>query len=256
MARRVPSQLACPKAAISIALWDSGPETVSLGTRWHTRPRTNAHNHDVSSRARTLLTPRAMRTSLSSLLAFSTPLAIALAQLACGGRVDGVPNPGTNPPASSTEPTLGGGSSSSSGTAGGKATTPSADPAESCKLSCDEGHTSQNGELPCAPGYACYTRTCGGTTIACTGPAGLCEEPDCLGYTQKVKSCPPGATCEAQQFCDVTLICEKSDAQCDGLPACDEEDQEVANATECAKNGAACYSRTECGGRVFCVKGQ
>lgn len=185
-------------------------------------------------------------------------LFLGLVAIACGGRVDGVPSSGTSPPASSTEPTLGssGGSSSGGGSSGGKATTPSADPAESCKLSCDDGHEVRQGDLPCAPGYACYTRTCGGTTIECTGPAGLCEEPDCLGYTQRVKACPPGATCEVQQFCDVALICEKSDAQCDGVPGCDEDDQEVANATECAKNGAACYSRSMCGARVFCVKGQ
>ena len=200
-----------------------------------------------------MLSARGMRTSLTFLLPFVTPLAIALAQVACGGRVDGVPSNGsttTSPPASSTEPVPG------NTTGNGPGSARPADPPPSCELACDDGHQIQVGELPCAPGYACYTRSACGKSIACTGPAGLCEEPDCLGSTQQVKACPPGATCELQRFCDVTLICEKTDAQCDGLPGCDEEDQEVANATECAKHGAACYSRTGCGDRVFCVKGQ
>lgn len=202
--------------------------------------------------AHTLLRARAMRT------AFLPLVAIVLAQLACGGRVDGVPSDSssTSPPASSTEPTPGAGGSSSGGTTGNGpgGARPSNDPA--CELACDDGHEVAQGELPCAPGYACYTRSACGKSIACTGPAGMCEQPACLGYTQEVKACPSGATCETQHLCGVTLICEKTDAQCDGIPACDEDSQEVANATECAKNGPACYSRAECGGRIYCVRGQ
>jgi hypothetical protein len=217
-----------------------------------TRPRrANLDIQRGSARARALLAARAMRAS------FLLLIAVVVAQLGCGGRVDGVPSGGTtSPPGSSTEPPLGaGGGGSSTGSGASKATTPA--PTQPCDLACDEGHEIAQGELPCAPGYACYTRSACGKSIACTGPAGLCEDPGCLGITQEVKACASGATCEIQRFCNVTLICEKTDAQCDGLPACDEGDQEVASATACVKGGGAgCYSRTECGGRIYCVENQ
>jgi hypothetical protein len=195
-----------------------------------------------------------MRTSL---LPF---LAIALAQLACGGQVETVPTGGTttNPPASSTEPTTPGSSEVNNGagvTGNGPGSAKPRDPAESCDLACDEGHALVQGTIACAKGDACYTRTVCGKTFTCTGPAGLCEEPACLGYTQEVKACPAGSICETQYLCDRTLICERTDAQCDGLAACDEGDEEVASATECAKAGSQCYSRASCGSRTYCVRG-
>ena len=185
-------------------------------------------------------------------------VAITFVQLvACGGRVDTVPNGGTttSPPASSTEPTPGSSEVSTGAgvTGNGPGSAKPRDPAESCDLACDEGHWEVQGTIACGKDAACYTRTVCGKTFTCTGPAGLCEEPACLGYTQEVKTCPPGSICETQYLCDSVLICKRTDAQCDGMPTCGEQDEQVADATECAKFGSRCYSRAECGGRIYCV---
>lgn len=230
----------------------------AVGDLWHRlahacRARTPSFLA-LPCRAHTLLSARVMRTSLLA------SVTIAMALIACGGRVDDGSSSGstTNAPASSTEPTPGGGSSSggsSGGTTGnGPGSARPSDPAESCDLACDEGHAIIQGTIACSAEGACYTRTVCGNTFVCDGPKGLCDEPQCLGYTVEVKTCPPGATCETQRLCDRTLICEKTDAQCDGIPACDEEDEDVASATECAKQASRCYARTACGGRIYCVR--
>jgi hypothetical protein len=178
------------------------------------------------------------------------------ALVACGGSVETVPSSSTTtPPASSSEPTPGGGSSSGGSSSGAPVTgngPGSAPPAESC--GCDEGHYEVQGTIACSPEGACYTRTGCGKTIVCTGPKGLCDEPECLGSTTEVKTCVAGKTCETQRFCDRTLLCMKTDAQCDAVPSCDEGDEQVVNATECAKFASRCYARSACGGRVFCVR--
>ena len=69
-----------------------------------------------------------------------------------------------------------------------------------------------------------------------------------------METCPPNRTCEIQRICDQVLLCADLEAQCDGLAACDEEDEEVANATACASYGARCYARSSCGHRTYCVR--
>lgn len=229
-------------------------DLASPGTRAARAPSPIPRISRDRRRARTLLGRGAMSVRLPSFACFAS-LAIAFAQLACGGRVDGVPSAGgaTSPPESSTDPTPGGSFSSGGTTGNGPGSARPSDPAESCELACDEGHTIA-GANGCASGDACYTRTACGQSITCTGAAGLCEDPQCLGHTIEVKTCAPSATCEAQRVCDRTLLCKKTDAQCDGLAACDEEDEEVASATECAKSGSRCYSRASCGHRTYCVR--
>jgi hypothetical protein len=161
--------------------------------------------------------------------------------VACGGRVDGgVPAPASTTP-SGSEPAPG---------------TTTVEPSETCRgPACDEGHDIVPSRQACGTGNeaACYERTACGKTIVCTGNMGLCRELACIGFTQEVDTCPPDATCETQRVCERTILCKIEDAQCDAIPTCNEGDQQVASASECAKSGARCYTKTTCGARAYCL---
>lgn len=190
-----------------------------------------------------------MRTNLPSVLSIVSLNALAFSSpLACGGRVDGGSSDATSPPATSAAPAV-----PAPGAAPGAA--PGGSPS-SCEVSCDEGHTPVASATACVGGDACYPRSARGRSIVCTGPSGLCDEPACLGYFDEVKTCPAGATCETQRFCDRAILCAKSDGQCDGLPDCDEGDATAATAADCAKFGSRCYARSMCGGRIYCVRAE
>jgi hypothetical protein len=125
----------------------------------------------------------------------------------------------------------------------------------SCTLapSCDSGDTRVPSESACPQDQAnCYNRSACGETIWCAHT--VCEgDPSCpVGYVN-VPSCQGSSDCVVTNVCGQPVYCSRDLVQCDGYPACDGGDTQVASPGQCIQDDATCYQRYACGYTIWCT---
>lgn len=87
----------------------------------------------------------------------------------------------------------------------------------------------------------------GGVNSCCLAEA-VCDDGDeRLGPGQ---SCPPNAECYKRSVCCSTVYCARHQAQCDGIPSCDEGDTQLDG--PCPPD-TRCYTRSLCGTTIYCL---
>lgn len=184
--------------------------------------------------------------SLNRPFFFSLSFAFSLAAVACGGSVEGVPNPTTNANATNGTSSSSSSSSSSSGSAGTCDGRPECDPG-------DRKFASPDAACQEIAGVSCYDRSACGEKIWCqhTDTDQCAAVPQCKSSWVEVKSCVPDSECEKVTVCGKTIICQY---MCEGpQPICDAGDTQVASQSNCLQDDARCYSRTTCNYTIWCT---